>query len=186
MITLINFKKYLKISWDAEDDQLNLAISNAKGFLKWYLWYSLELNASKVANFCWKYSSSFELPFININSVSTIKHWEDEFDDSLETYAWSNRVYNERGLVRLKDAIGPFVEITYSFWFDDASCPEDLKVALYEIAANQYKSMWKVSLWDIKSESVDWDQIVFKDLVWELSPKTVSILNNYKMYEFSA
>ena len=141
MITLENLKIYLKLSWSSSDDQLNLAISNAKGFLKAYLWYDLELDASRVASFCWEYASHFELPFTSINSVSKIDVWEDEFDASLEEYTWANRVYKERWLVRTQERIGPYVEITYSFWYDEDTCPEDLKVALYEIAAAQFKSI---------------------------------------------
>jgi len=187
MITLEEFKKYLKIdlSDTSKDNQLNLAILNAIWLLEWYLWYSLELNTSKVAFFNWKWDT-FELKDTRINSVSTIKYWEDEFDDNLTTYSWKKKVYNERGLVKTQEVIWDYIKITYSFWYDETTCPQDLKTALLEISATCYKNMWEVSMWDIKSESVDWDSITFKDFTWKISENAKIILNKYKRYDFSS
>ena len=187
MITLQELKKYLRIdsSDTSKDNQLNLAISNASWLIEWYLWYSLTLDGSKVAIFNWKWDS-FELDDTKINSVSIIKYWEDEFDDTLSLYEWAKKVYEQRGLIKTKELIGPYVEITYSFWYDSETVPGDLKMAFYEISATIYKNMWEVSMWDLKSESVDWDSVTFKDFTWGLSENARIILNKYKRYDFSS
>lgn len=186
MITLAELKTYLKIDSNdsSKDSQLNLAITNAKGFLEWYLMYSLELNATKIAFFNWKYNS-FELKETRINSVSKIESWEDEFEDLTE-YTWKKRVDLERWLIKTQETLWDFVQITYSFWYDETTCPGDLKMALLEIWAMHFKNMWRVWMWDLKSESVDWDNVVFKDVTWKLSDNSYIILNKYKQYDFSS
>jgi len=188
MITLAELKTYLKIDDITQDDQLNLAIQNATGFLTAYLWYSLELDAAKIALF-YGYDTQFDLKFAHINSVSTIKYATDEFDPSWTTYsdtATDFKVFLERWLVKTRDSIWPHVEITYSFWYDDATCPDDLKAILFDVAAMNFKSMWEVSMWDLKSETVDGDSITFKDITWSLSTNALLLLDKYKLYEFSA
>ena len=187
MITLANLKKYLKITDSSQDDQLNLAISNATWFLMAYLGYSLELDAAKVAIFHW-YDNEFELKFAHINGVSDIKYTDDEFNPSWTTYntATNQSIYLDRGVVKTRDTIWPIVHITYSFWYDDGTCPKDLAAILYDVAAMNFKSMWEVSMWDLKSETVDGDQLVFKDIVWQLSPNAIVLLDKYKLYGFSA
>ena len=187
MITLDEFKKYLKIdlSDTSKDNQLNLAILNASWLLEWYIWYSLALDESKVAFFNWRWDT-FELKDTKINSISTIKYWEDEFDDSLTTYSWKKKVYEARWLIKTQEEIWDVVEITYSFWYDETTCPVDLKMAFYEMSATSYKNMWEVSMWDLKSESVDWDSVTFKDFTWKISENARIILNKYKRYDFSS
>lgn len=188
MITLANFKIYLKITDSTQDDQLNLAISNANGFLEAYLGYDLTLDAAKVAFFSSQYKKSFELCNTNINSVSQIRYASDEFDPDWIAYNTTTnfKVYLERGLVNTRDSIWPYTEITYSFWYDDSTCPNDLQSILYDIAAMSFKSMWEISMWDLKSENVDGDSITFKDITWSLSTNSLILLDKYKQYGFSA
>lgn len=187
MITLANLKTYLKITDTSQDDQLNLAISNAKGFLEAYIWYSLELDAAKVAVFHW-YSSSFDLNNVNINSVSKIEYDDDEFNPSWTEYADTNNfnVYADAWLIKTRDKIWPIVQITYSFWYDDTTCPVDLKAVLYDLAATSFKNMWELWMSDLKAETVDSDSVTFKDIAWGLSANAKIILDKYKNYGFSA
>ena len=193
MITLANLKKYLKITDDTQNDQLNLAIDNAIWFLTAYLWYSLELDAAKVAIFHW-YDNQFELKHTNINAVSDIKYTDDEFNPTWTDYndATNQSIYLNRGVVKTRDSIWPITKITYSFWYeaDGAEAvyptPKDLAAILYDVAAMNFKSMGEVSMWDLKSETVDGDQLVFKDIVWQLSPNAIALLDKYKIYDFSA
>lgn len=192
MLELSDLKTYLKITDTSKDNQLNLAISNAKGFLKAYLGYSLELDASKVASF-YGNDKEFELKHVNINSVSRIRYADDEFNPQWTNYdtATNFKVFTERGLVKTRDSIWPYTEITYSFWFDswdDATnpTPADLKAILLDVAAMSYKNMGEISMWDLKSESVDGDQLVFKDVVGSLSPNALTLLDSYKIYDFSS
>lgn len=187
MISLENFKKYLKIenTDTSQDDQLNLAISNANWFLEAYLWYSLELDAAKIVFFDW-YKSSFELNHVNINEVSAVEVTDDEFTPSRAATTVDFRTYEDKWQVKTRDAIWPLVRITYSFWYTDVTCPNDLQAILYDVAAMNFKSMWEISIWDLKSESVDGDQITFKDITWSLSPNALVLLDKYKQYEFSS
>lgn len=106
MLELSDLKTYLKITDSSKDNQLNLAISNAKGFLKAYLGYSLELDAARVASF-YGNDTQFELPHVNINSVSAIKYADDEFDPQWTNYNTETnfKVFLERGLVKTRDSI---------------------------------------------------------------------------------
>lgn len=187
MITLANLKTYLKISDSSQDDQLNLAITNAKGFLEAYLWYSLELDASKIAIFYW-YDNEFELKHININSVSDISYTDDEFDPTWTTYndSTNQKIFLERGLVKTRDKIWPVVQITYSFWYNDGTCPKWLATILYDVAAMNFKSMWEIAISDLNAETVDGDQTSFKNIVWQLSPNAIALLDTYKLYGFSS
>ncbi len=187
MITLAELKTFLKITNSDSDDQLNQAINSAIGFIASYVWYSLELNETTVATFHWT-TNLFELKRVNINSISDISYYEDEFDPSYTTYndAENQRVWLDKWLVKTREAIGPFVTITYSFWYDDTTCPDDLKTANLEIASTYFKKMWEISMQDLNSESVDWDQISFKWVSWTITESSLSILDNYKSYEFSS
>lgn len=184
MITLEELKTYLKIEWNWSNDQLEQAIQNALWFLENYLWYSLELNEERIASFC-KRDKEFDLPFVYIDWVSKIESWEDEFS-SLVEYNWNKKVYEERGFVKTQEVVGPYVEITYSFWYDSTTCPIWLKAILFDIASMSFKNMWMNALKDIQSETVDGDQIVFKSLSGTLSEDSIALLNKYKMYGFSA
>ena len=108
MITLAELKIYLKIdSWDtSKDDQLNLAISNAKGFLEDYLWYSLELDEEKKGLF-YGYDNQFEVKHVDINSVSQIRYTDDEFDPTWTNYNDSTnyKVFLDRWLIKTRDKI---------------------------------------------------------------------------------
>lgn len=185
MITLAELKIFLGITDTSKDDILNQAIKNAMGFLEGYLMYSLELNESKIAFFLWELGH-FELKETNINSISTIKYWEDEFNETLTTYTGKKRVYETQWFVKTQECIWPFTEITYSFGYDDTTCPQDLQTALLEIASSYYKSSWEISLSDVKSESVDGDSVTFSDMRGSISDKSITILNKYKQYAFSS
>lgn len=192
MLELTELKTYLKISDETSDNQLNLAISNAKGFLKDYLGYSLELDAARVAIF-YGYSNSFNIKYPNINGVSAIKYADDEFNPSFTTYSDTNdyKVFNDLGLVKTRDKLGPYVEVTYSFGYDSGDAatnptPEGLKAILLDIASMSFKSMGEISQADVKSETVDGDSITFKDVIGTLSPNALALLDNYKLYGFSA
>ena len=192
MLELADLKTYLKITDSASDNQLNLAISNAKGFLKDYLWYSLELDASRKAIFYW-YSNSFNLKFTDINSISDISYADDEFDPDFTTYntATNYKVFTDLGLVKTRDKLGPYIEITYSFGYDSGESatnptPSGLKAILLDVSAMYFKNMGEISQSDVKSETVDGDNITFKDIVWTLSPNALALLDNYKIYGFSA
>lgn len=187
MITLENLKTYLKISDTSQDNQLNLAITNATWFLEAYLWYSLELDEAKIAIFYW-YSSEFELNFSHINAVSKIETTDDEFTDLWTEYTMTNnsKVFLDRWLVKTRNSLWPITRITYSFWYDDTSCPDDLANILYDIAAMSFKNMWTIGLWELSSETVDWDQISYKAISWTLSDNSRILLDKYKLYGFSA
>lgn len=187
MITLANLKTYLKITDSTQDNQLNLAITNAKWFLEAYLWYSLELDAAKIAIFYW-YSCEFELKFAHINAVSKIETSDDEFTDVWTEYTITNnsKVFLDRWLVKTRNSLWPITKITYSFWYNDATCPEDLAAILYDIAAMNFKNMWQIGLWDLNAETVDGDQISYKSVSWTLSENTRALLDKYKQYGFSA
>lgn len=190
MIELSDLKTSLDISDSSKDNQLNLAISNAKGFVKDYLWYSLEYSATRVASFFWN-SQSFDLPFTGVFAVSTIEQGDDEFS-TLTAYSWDKKVYKEEGLVKTKLSVGPYTEITYAFWYDSGASannptPAGLKAVLLSIASKSYKNMWEVSMGDMKSETVDGDTITLKDTILNgLSETEMNILDNYKRYGFSA
>lgn len=187
MITLANLKIYLKISDTSQDNQLNLAITNAKWFLEAYLWYSLELDAAKIAIFYW-YSSDFELKYAHINAVSKIETSQDEFSDVWTEYPMmsNTKIFLERWLVRTRNNLWPVTRITYSFGYDSTTCPEDLAAILYDIAAMNFKNMWEIGLGDLNAETVDWDQISYKWVSWTLSENTKNLLDKYKQYGFSA
>lgn len=189
MISLDELKIFLKIdAWDtSKDDQLNQAIDSAKGFIASYVWYPLELNTAMIAEFCW-ITSEFYLKRRHINSVTNIQYADDQFNPSWTTYNDTNnqRVFLDKGVVRTRDRIWPFIEITYSFWYDVGSCPDDLKAANLEIASTYYKKMGEIAMQDVNSESVDGDQISFKWIVWTISESSLTILDNYKEYGFSS
>lgn len=187
MLELSDLKTYLKIADTASDNQLNLAISNAKGFLKDYLWYSLELNASRVAIFYW-YSKEFQIKFTNLNAVSDIKYADDEFNPSFSTYndATNFKVFLDKGFIKTRDKIGPYTEITYSFGYTSWTCPTGLKAILLDIASMYFKNMGEVSMADTSAETVDGDSISYKAVSWSLSENAVALLDNYKNYGFSA
>ena len=192
MLELADLKTYLKITDSASDNQLNLAISNAKGFLKDYLGYSLELDASRKAIFYW-YSNEFNLKYTKINGISDISYADDEFDPDFTTYNISTnyKVFNDVGLVKTRDKIGPYIEITYSFGYDSGEeavnpTPSGLKAILLDVSAMYFKSMGEISQADVKSETVDGDNITFSDISWKLSPNALALLDNYKIYDFSA
>lgn len=185
LITLADLKTFLNISDTSKDDLLNQAIENAEGFVEGYLKYSLQLKNDLVAIFIWNLNN-FELRETRINSVSKIEYWEDEFDETLTEYTGKKRVYEQQGLIKTQDCIWPFTQITYSFWYDENTCPQDLKTALLEIASAYYKSTWEVSSWDVKSETVDGDTISFSDVRGKISDKSMIILDKYKIYDFSA
>lgn len=184
MITIDELKTFLKIEWNESDDQLEQAIQNSLWFLEDYLGYSLELDEWRIASFC-KRDKEFDLPFVNINWVSKVESWEDEFL-SLVEYVGLKKVYEEKGLVKTQETVWPYVEITYSFWYDDETCPDGLKAILFDIASTNFKNMWLNSLKDIQSETVDGDQIVFKSISGTLSEDSVALLNKYRQYGFSA
>ena len=188
MITPAGLKTYLKITDCDQSVNISLAISNAKGFLEAYLWYDLELNASRIAFFWSQYRKQFQLDFTNINSVSEIKYASDEFNPTWIAYdtAEDFKVYLDEWVVRTRDCIWPFTQITYSFWYDEDTCPNDLKAILYEIAAMSFKNMWEIAIWDLNSETVDGDSVAFKATVWSLSPNASILLDKYKIYEFSS
>lgn len=187
MITLEDLKKYLKIlsSDTSQDNQLNLAIWNAIWFLESYIWVSLELNSSKIAFFDWE-AYEFELPDVYINSLWKIEYADSKFEETFVEYTWNKFVDKDRWFIETEESVGPFVKVTYSFWYDDSTCPGDLKMALLDIASIQYKKMWKIWIDNIKSETVDWDQIILKDLAWVVSDNTLIILDKYRRYGFSA
>lgn len=192
MLELTDLKTYLKITDSSSDNQLNLAISSAIGFLKDYLWYSLELDEARVAIFYWM-SNAFEFKMKDIIGVSQIKYAIDEFAPSFITYTMANnsKVFLERWLVKTRDYIWPYTEITYSAGYDSGETPTNptpagLKAILLDISAMYFKNMGQVSIWDIKSETVDGDSIAYKDVVWSLSENALTLLDSYKLYDFSA
>ena len=187
MISLAELKTYLKITDVSQDDQLNQAIDLAKGFVASYVWYSLVLNTTTVAEFCWE-TNQFYLKRKGINSVSLIEYYEDEFNPAYISYnvTTDRRENLELGYIKTRDYIWPFVKITYSFGYTDWTCPQDLKTANLEIASSYYKRQWAISMNDMNSESVDGDTISFKAISWSISESSLSILDNYIYYDFSA
>lgn len=185
IITLAELKTFLNITDTSKDDLLNQAINNADGFVEGYLWYSLLLNEWLQAIFL-GILDQFELRETNINSVSKIEYWEDEFDETLTEYTGKKRVYEQQGLVKTQECVWPFTQITYSFGYDDTTAPQDLKTAYLEIASTYYKSSWETSAGDVRSETVDGDSISFSDTRWKISDKSMTILNKYKIYAFSS
>jgi len=187
MISLAELKTFLKITDSTQDDQLNQAINSAKGFIASYVWYSLELDTAMIAEF---FTSSKEF-YLNrrwINSVSSIQYADDEFDPSFTTYNESTdqKVFLDKWVVRTRDVLWPFTRITYSLWYISWNCPEDLTTANLEIASTYFKKMWEISMQDLNSESVDWDQISFKWISGSISESSLVILDNYKQYDFSS
>lgn len=186
MITNAELKNYLKITDSTQDTQVTIAVANAIGFVADYLWYSLAL-WDRTEVFL-KTSNIFDLRFTNINSLVSIKYADDEFNPDWVAYSTSTdfKTDLEKWQVKTRDNIWPVVEIKYSFWYTDLTCPKWLKAILYDLWAMYFKSMWEIAMWDLKSESVDWDKIDYKDIVWQLSPNALDLLNKYKMYGFSA
>ena len=192
MIEREELKKHLKICNDTntKNNQLDLAIQNAVGFLSWYLMYSLEYKADRVERF-WKYDTHFELPFTNLVAITSVHQASDEFDTLVE-YTWTKKDYLVHGVVRTKECIWPYVEITYWFWYDCGTnainpTPDDLKTVMLSIAGKYYKNMGETSMSDIKSETVDGDSITFKDVILsELTEIEKRILSKYQKYGFSS
>lgn len=190
MLEIKDLRTYLDIQDVSKDEKLKLAISNAKGFVSDYLWYSIEYNAERVAIFCGK-NTKFELPFTDVIAVSLVEQGSDEFD-TLTTYSWNTKLYKEGGILKTQEEVGPHVEITYAFWYDCGEnavnpTPEWLKYVLLSMASKVYKNMGETSMGDIKSETVDGDSITFKDGVLSgLTETEMNILAKYKRYGFSA
>lgn len=189
MISLAQFKIFLKIdAWDtSKDDQLNQAINLMKGFVASYVWYSLELNASMLGEFRCS-SNEFHLARRPVNGVSKIEYFDDEYDPTKTEYTitGNTNLLLEKGIVRTRDVIWKFVTITYSFGWDENTAPESLQAACMEIAAAYYKKMGEISMNDLNSESVDGDQISFKWVAGSISQDSLTVLDNYKDYGFSA
>lgn len=193
MIERKDLKTYMKICEDNNDlnSQLDLSISNAIWFVTDYLMYNISYNANRIATFC-KTDTSFDLPFTDIFDVSAVKSWSDEFDDSLVDYQWAKKLYKESWLLKTKECVWPYVEITFAYWFDcwkEAVNPTPawLKAVLLSIASKYYKNMGEVALADLQAETVDGDRVWFKEgLLNRLTPTEIDILDKYKRYGFSA
>ena len=78
------------------------------------------------------------------------------------------------------------MRITYSYGYSTSTCPQDLKTALLEIASIYYRKTGTSPAEGIKSESVDGDSISYKDVADGISFTSMSIINKYKIYGFSA
>ena len=169
MISLAELKTYLKITDVSQDDQLNQAIDLAKGFVASYVWYSLVLNTTTVAEFCWE-TNQFYLKRKGINSVSLIEYYEDEFNPAYISYnvTTDRREFLDLWLIKTRDYIWPFVKITYSFGYTDWTCPQDLKTANLEIASSYYKRQWAIqTLIQVWNKSSFW---AWASVTWHLKP----------------
>lgn len=190
MLDRADVKNYLNITDESENTKVDLLIKNVIGFAENYIWRTLQYSNSNEDTFNW-YSKQFFLKAKDIKSVSSfavatdvfIKDWTErlnETDFNIELKAWT---------VQTRNLYWPIVKITYESGYDcwenaKNPTPKDLNLALLNLCSFFYRDMWKIPLNKISSELVDGDNLSFKADSWKIDINTLSILDNYKIYDF--
>jgi hypothetical protein len=171
--SLEQFKKYLWITWNAEDDILQILIDASNQMIITYIWRNIEAE-DYIEKFNWNNQREYLVKNYPINTVDYIKLNNEvinQKDYVIESNIW--RIFLNSILIRWFQNY----EIKYNWWYE--IIPADLVLASLKLASKYYNT--KTSDW-VSGETVNGDRIDFD--ISEIPNDILIILNNYKNYGF--
>jgi hypothetical protein len=187
LVNLDDVKTYLWITDDEQDNLLTLLIWKATGYAEWYVGYDLESSEDPKKMNVEVDGSQVFLPY-NVH-FSIIEVQKNNWTDF--TPIWhniSNEEYRYESDTCILFLKYPFkkklwLEISYNSWYDDTSCPDDLKSAILSLIGYYKANSWTAG--DVKSETVDWDKIEYWKISWTwiILEEVKTILDKYKTYD---
>lgn len=178
LITLEEFKSYIELDTNDDDDTLMILINGVGDFLKTYLGRVIEYTEH-----IWEYFDGNDikdcifLANYPVGTISEFSHTSDPFGDSPEWIDFNTDQYlldNDKGILYIKATYPGTrnIAVEYDAGYETKDIPAPLKVAALKLTAALYnkKRSDGYSLEEVAGARIQWDKFLTPDIEALIAP----------------